>query len=173
MSYHSALADLKQSFGEKKLLTPAEIAPYIGKSAAAQAKLRDRGHFPINVRRDMGNRVVMSIYDVARYIGEPPEEVSASQKSRGDTEVHNATRTTSPATPASNRNDASRPYRRPPSLGKTLLALQAQMTAAQDRLDFDRELFSALEALVLLDHSASNKRVGRKPSGQPAKRRRL
>ena len=31
MSYEDALANLKADFGKKKLLTPAEIAPYISK----------------------------------------------------------------------------------------------------------------------------------------------
>ena len=69
MSYQEALADLKADFGKKKLLTPADMAPYISKSPSAQASMRSRKQFPI-AKKDMGGRIVVSIYTLAHYIGE-------------------------------------------------------------------------------------------------------
>lgn len=69
MSYEDALADLKADFGKKKLRTPTEIAPYISKSPSARASMRTRKQFPI-ATKDMGGRVVVSIYALAKYIGE-------------------------------------------------------------------------------------------------------
>ena len=68
MSYADALADLKADFGKKKLLTPAEIAPYIGRSASAIASLRSRKGFP--PAKKEGGKVVVSIYALAHYIGD-------------------------------------------------------------------------------------------------------
>lgn len=147
MTYAAALNDLKQAFGDKKLLTPAEIAPHIGKSAAAQAKLRDRGRFPIKVKRDMGNQVVMSIYDVARYIGEEiVDEADNVESERLGTPME-ASRSTARKSTSSAKMDKGLPHRRPPSLGKFLLGFQSQIAAAQAALEFDRELFAALEVV--------------------------
>ncbi len=171
MSYESALADLKQSFGDKKLLTPAEIAPYIGKSAAAQAKLRDRGHFPIKVRRDMGNRVVMSIYDVARYIGEPVDESPPPTPASGLTKIDARAKHTARSHSVSAGIDTQRPFRRPPSLGKSLRAFEAYIKAAEAELAFDKELYSALETLSLQALTSKAKIDGEKQ--QSPKRTRL
>lgn len=162
MSYQSALADLKQSFGDKKLLTPAEIAPYIGKSAAAQAKLRDRGHFPIKVRRDMGNRVVMSIYDVARYIGEPVDDSPSPMPSSGLTKIDTRAKQSTRPLSVSAGADAQRPFRRPPSLGRSLRAFEAHIKAAEAELAFDKELYSALESLALQALTSKAKSDGKK-----------
>ena len=77
MSYADALADLKTDFGKKKLLTPTEIAPYICEPTSAQASMRSRKQFPI-AQKDMGGRVVVSIYALARYLGENGVEVGPS-----------------------------------------------------------------------------------------------
>lgn len=147
MTYSAALNDLKQAFGDKKLLTPAEIAPHIGKSAAAQAKLRDRGRFPIKVKRDMGNQLVMSIYDVARYIGEEVEDDSGSVQPENVSTTTRTSRSTTRKPASSAKVNPSKAYRRPPSLGKFLLGFQSQIAAAEAALEFDRQLFAALEAI--------------------------
>ena len=74
MSYQDALPDLKEEFGKKKLLTPADIAPYIDRSASAQASMRTRKQFPI-AKKDMGGRVVVSIYALAGFIGEDDDPI--------------------------------------------------------------------------------------------------
>ncbi len=147
MTYAAALNDLKQAFGDKKLLTPAEIAPHIGKSAAAQAKLRDRGRFPIKIKRGMGSQVVMSIYDVARYIGEEIEDEADSTQPERMSAPTKASRSTTRKPTSSAKVNTSKAYRRPPSLGKFLLGFQSQIAAAEAALEFDRQLFAALEAV--------------------------
>lgn len=149
MSYAAALAGLKEAFGGKKLLTPAEIAPHIGRSAAAQAKLRDRGRFPIKVKRGMGNQVVMSIYDVARYIGEEIEDESDSAQPEHVGTPIKTSRSTARRPTSSAKADTSKPYRRPPSLAKLLLGFQSHIAAAEAALEFDRQLFAALEVVHL------------------------
>ena len=120
MSYEDALAGLKADFGKKKLLTPAEIAPYISKSPSAQASMRTRKQFPI-AKKEMGGRVVVSIYALAKYIGEddagPPD--AAEQIRVG--------KPAKPVTKTAKGIDKTKPYRRPPSLGKTLTALRKRV----------------------------------------------
>lgn len=153
MSYQAALADLKQVFGDKKLLSPSDIAPHIGKSATAQAKLRERGSFPIPIKMGMGKRVVVSIYDLAHYLGDdatdsPQQSHSGQGMARESNKV--ASKSISP-TRGSQAANSSKPFRRPPSLGKTLLAFRANIESLEMRLQFERELLLALEAL----HSAA------------------
>jgi hypothetical protein len=144
VSYADALADLKATFGDKKLLTPADIAPFVGKSPAAQAKLRERDKFPIKVKPGMGSRVLMSIYDVAHFIGDEvePIEVKASENI-----PRTRQRTTSKK--ASATIDKTKPTRRPPSLGAMLRGFRRRIDGLALQLDFERALFAELEALAL------------------------
>ncbi len=146
MSYADALADLKATFGNKKLLTPAEVAPFIGKSASAQAKLRERDKFPIKPKPGMGNRVVMSIYDVAHYIGDEVEQI----------EIKSSTNSKPPRQQKANKKtataiDKTKPIRRPPSLGATLRGFRSRIDALSLQLAFEQALFTELEALILDD----------------------
>ena len=144
MSYADALADLKATFGNKKLLTPADIAPFVGKSPAAQAKLRERDKFPIKVKQGMGTRVVMSIYDVAHFIGDEVEQIA----------IKNPT-SSAPAKQAKTSKKAAanigttKPFRRPPSLGATLRGFRARIDALSLQLQFEQALFAELEAAQL------------------------
>lgn len=61
------LADLKQRFGAKVLLSPADIAPLIAMSENAQASLRCRNRFPLPVIK-RGRRVGVSIHHLAEYL---------------------------------------------------------------------------------------------------------
>lgn len=144
MSYADALADLKADFGKKKLLTPAEIAPYISKSASAQASMRSRKQFPI-AQKDMGGRVVVSIYALAHYIGDDD----------GEAVPHSAP--TAKSVKASVKTakgiDKTKPIRRPPSLGRTLTMMRALVMETALQLQFQQTLFSELEAIAL-DHAA-------------------
>jgi hypothetical protein len=143
VSYADALADLKATFGNKKLLTPAEVAPFIGKSASAQAKLRERDKFPIKPKPGMGKRVVMSIYDVAHYIGDEVEQIEV-KPSTG--KPPKQPRTSKKATTAI---DKTKPIRRPPSLGATLRGFRRRIDALSLQLEFEQALFTELEALAL------------------------
>lgn len=147
MSYADALADLKSTFGNKKLLTPAEVAPFIGKSASAQAKLRERDKFPIKPKPGMGKRVVMSIYDVAHFIGDDVEQI----------EVKTPTSSARPKQEKTSKKaaaaiDKTKPIRRPPSLGATLRGFRSRIDALSLQLAFEQALFTELEA-VLLDQA--------------------
>lgn len=153
MSYQAALADLKQVFGDKKLLSPSDIAPHIGKSATAQAKLRERGSFPIPIKMGMGKRVVVSIYDLAHYLGDDATD-SPQQSHSGQGMARESDKVASKSISArrgSHAANPSKPFRRPPSLGKTLLAFRANIETIEMRLQFERELLLALEAI----HSAA------------------
>ncbi|MDO8370320.1 MAG: hypothetical protein Q7T39_00175 [Polaromonas sp.] len=156
MSYADALADLKADFGKKKLLTPAEIAPYICKSASAQASMRSRKQFPI-AQKDMGGRVVVSIYALARYIGEEDEEV-APPKPAPVTQPAKATAKTAKGI------DKTKPIRRPPSLGKTLTAFRKRVMDTALQLQFQQTLFAEIEACIM-DMTAAS---GRSKKGKTA-----
>lgn len=155
MSYADALADLKADFGKQKLLTPPDIAPYISKTAAAQAALRSRKKFPI-ATKDVGGRIFVSIYDLAHYIGDDDkaEEVKpAKQPSK-----------TKPQQPTKSTGiDKSKPTRRPPSLGKTLKLMRAQREAMELQLEFQRDLYIELEAIELDRTAKSGKSKRRLP----------
>ena len=129
MSYEEALADLKADFGKKKLLTPTDIAPYISKSPSAQASMRTRKQFPI-AKKEMGGRVVVSIYALAKYIGEddsgPPD---GAEKIRVGKPAKSAAKTAKGV-------DKTKPCRRAPSLGKTLTAFRKRVIDTALQLQF-------------------------------------
>jgi hypothetical protein len=151
MSYADALADLKADFGKKKLLSPADIAPYISKSPSAQASMRSRKQFPI-AEKDMGGRVVVSIYALAKYIGEGDESPDAVEQIR-------ISKPAKPVAKTAKDIDKTKPYRRPPSLGKTLTALRRRVADAAIQLQYQQALFAELEAIAL---DQSTTRVVRK-----------
>ena len=141
MSYQEALADLKADFGKKKLLTPADIAPYISKSPSAQASMRTRKQFPI-AKKDIGGRIVVSIYALAKFIGE-------------DDDVDNAPKpiaTTKPAKPSTKTVkgiDRTKPFRRPPSLGRMITAFRTLVIDTALQLQFQQALLGELETVAL------------------------
>jgi hypothetical protein len=65
--FTAVLEDLKDRFGDKALLSPADIAPLIASSEKVQANLRSQGRFPIPVQK-MGTKVGISIYHLAEYL---------------------------------------------------------------------------------------------------------
>lgn len=65
--YEMVLADLKQRFGDKVMLSPSDIAPVIASSPAVQANLRLQNRFPIPVRK-VGKKVGVTIYHLAEYL---------------------------------------------------------------------------------------------------------
>jgi|GEM_PF-3014040 len=141
MSYEDALADLKAEFGKKKLLTPSDIAPYICKSPSAQASMRTRKQFPI-AQKDMGGRIFVTIYALARFVGEDDDTQSTPKP----------TTPTKPATASTKTAkgiDKTKPYRRPPSLGKTLTMLRKRVVDTALQLQFQQSLFGELEAIAM------------------------
>jgi hypothetical protein len=61
------LRDLKEIFGTKKILSPADIAPVIGRSVAVLANMRSSGCSPIPSTKS-GRLVGFNIRDVAEFI---------------------------------------------------------------------------------------------------------
>jgi hypothetical protein len=58
------LADLRDRFGDKVLLSPEDLASVINKSVGQQANERSQGKFPIPHKVE-GRRVKVTIYDLA------------------------------------------------------------------------------------------------------------
>jgi len=141
MSYQDALADLKEEFGKKKLLTPSDIAPYINKSASAQASMRTRKQFPI-AKKDMGGRIFVSIYALARFIGEDDDAIIVPKPAP-------ATKPAKASVKSAGGVDKTKPIRRPPSLGRTLTMFRARVIDTALQLKFQQALLSELEAIAL------------------------
>jgi hypothetical protein len=153
MSYQDALADLKEEFGKKKLLTPADIAPYIDRSASAQASMRTRKQFPI-AKKDLGGRVVVSIYALARFIGEDGDVIA-------DTKPAPAAKAAKASSKSASGIDKTKPIRRPPSLGRTLTMLRARVEHAALQLKFQQTLYAELEAVAMDKVAKTGRKVKR------------
>lgn len=79
------LADLRQRFGDKVLLSPEDLASVIGVSVGQQANQRSQNKFPIPHKVE-GRRVKVSIYDLAVYLaGIGSSSVRAEIKAMPDT----------------------------------------------------------------------------------------
>jgi hypothetical protein len=141
MSYADALADLKASFGPKKLLTMADIAPHIGKSRGAQTKLQGRGRFPVPVKK-VGNTICVSIYDLAHLIGDEGEAAPAPRPVKTS-----AAKTPKAQRATTAKASANKPTRRPPSLGKLLRGYGKRLEELAIEIEAERMLFAELEAI--------------------------
>lgn len=153
MSYEEVLADLKKDFGKKIDLSPADVAPYIDKSPDAQMALRKRKTFPIPYEKE-GGRIVIKIYDLARYCSKEPSPPPSQA--------------TSPAV-EKNRKIALPPLaknHRRPSLGKTLFDFAANIKKQELQVRFMNELFIELERIYFAKQTPDNlksrkiKRIG-------------
>jgi hypothetical protein len=153
MSYQDALADLKEEFGKKKLLTPADIAPYIDRSASAQASMRTRKQFPI-AKKDLGGRVVVSIYALARFIGEDGDVIAVPKPAP-------AAKAAKASSKSASGIDKTKPIRRPPSLGRTLTMLRARVEHAALQLKFQQTLYAELEAVAMDKVAKTGRKVKR------------
>lgn len=143
MSYEEVLADLKKDFGKKIDLSPADVAPYIDKSPDAQMALRKRKTFPIPYEKE-GGRIVIKIYDLARYCSKEPSPPPSQ--------------TTSPAV-EKNRKIALPPLaknHRRPSLGKTLFDFAANIKKQELQVRFMNELFIELERIYFAKQTPDN-----------------
>lgn len=137
MSYKEALADLKEQYGARKMLNTDEVAEAIGKSREALAMLRYRRRFPIG--KKVGARFMVSIYDLAHFIGDPPEPKEASP----------AIQPKPAPKPHISSSEKSKPTRKPPSLAKSIMAFRKSIDEVQAQLDFQNEIFARLEALSI------------------------
>ena len=145
--YAEVLADLKKEFNGKILLSPADIAPYISKSAEAQWALRERGNFPIKYSK-MGRSIVIKIYDLARYFAD-------------DQEMDAVTPTPTPKAKAvSAKKGLTTNQRRIPNFAKTLMLFNQTVEQQEMKSEFMRHLFGELEKIYLI---SSVKDKGIKP----------
>lgn len=134
MSYEDALKDLKAQYGNRKLFNTDEVATELGRSRQALAMLRYRRQFPIG--KKVGGRYMVSIYDLAHFIGDPaPDELAKNNEQQ----KHVAQ---SPRTATGNQ---SKPTRRPPSLAKTLMMFRKSIDEQQSQIEFQNEVFARLE----------------------------
>lgn len=132
MSYEEALRDLKDQFGPKKLLDTQDVAEALGRSREAMAMLRLRKQFPI--ARKHGRRVVVSIYDLAKFIS-------------GD-DASNAAADTTP-TPKAVKATPGRSNRRPASLAKALVGFRHAIDQQQIQIEFQNGVYACLEAIEI------------------------
>lgn len=144
MSYQQALSDLKEQFGSKKLLTPAEVATVLPRCVKTVRQIINSDKSPLPPKT-VGKTVCVSIYDLARFLA--PDEA----------ESPTAIAATTPSVKASSRArkpskadlDPTKPYRRPPSLGKLLTAFETRIADLALRAQFESELLAELQKLSL------------------------
>lgn len=77
--FELVLADLKARFGSKVLLSPDDIAEIINCSTGSQANKRSKGTFPIPYDKDGFGKVVVSIYELAKYLANIGNSVVKTQ----------------------------------------------------------------------------------------------
>lgn len=146
MSYKEALADLKEQYGARKMLNTDEVAEAIGKSREALAMLRYRRRFPIG--KKVGARFMVSIYDLAHFIGDPPEPEEATSAGQAKLTPR----------PRASAIDRLKPTRKPPSLARSLMAFRKSIDDIQSQVEFQNEIFARLEAIVIANSYASTSR---------------
>lgn len=143
MSYQQALSDLKEQFGSKKLLTPAEVATVVPRCVKTVRQIINSADSPLPPKA-VGKRVCVSIYDVARFLA----------ADEADTPRPSTAPTAQAASPPRSRKasaplDTSKAYRRPPPIGRLLTAFEKRIDELELRLQFERELLAELEKLSL------------------------
>jgi hypothetical protein len=132
--YDETMADLKADFGKAKILTTAEITPYIRKSPQAQYKMRKRGTFGLKQQKK-GGLFYVSPSELARWI--------ASDDDTPDDDYVPPVRKV--ATNPKSKNITGRG----PILGRMIKCFETNLENLQDKLDFARELNIKLQAIVL------------------------
>lgn len=65
--YDKILEDLQKTFGDRKFLSPADIAPIIYTSTQTQANMRSKGIFPLPTFKQ-GKKVGITIYALADWL---------------------------------------------------------------------------------------------------------
>lgn len=140
--FEIVLEDLKKTFGEKRILSPREIAPFINKSMNAQANMRSkpRKTFPIPTIK-IGKNVYVSIYNLAEYLatGECKGQVKEEEAPE---EPQNAPYATS-SRKRKVRTDLRGLFDSPMGFASDMLSQW------KDDLEFQSELFREIEVLQL------------------------
>lgn len=164
MSYEHALADLKEQFGSKKLLTPSEVAKVIPRCVKTIRQIINSTDSPLPPKA-VGKRVCVSVYDVARFLADSEEP---APKSAVPTKAQRV-----PPMPRQSRTsglDPTKPYRRPPSLGRLISGFQRRIDDLELRLRFERELLAELEKAKLTRDVGKARDAKRSPSRGKAMR---
>lgn len=123
------LKDLKEIFGTKKILSPADIAPVIGRSVAVLANMRSSGCSPIPSRKS-GRLVGFNIRDVAEFIA--TGAVSARPSKTTTVQVHHSTST----------------MVRQKTTSAGLTRQKNWLLAMRETLDLNRQLVDAVDAYL-------------------------
>ena len=76
--------DLKGRYGDRMLLSPADLVEVLGISEGQQANLRSSGKFPIATKK-IGSSVRVSIYDLAKYLSAGAETAAKAEIKGVDT----------------------------------------------------------------------------------------
>ncbi len=138
MTKQEILDDLRGLFGRRTMLSPTDIADVIAQSPGAQAVARHRGRFDIPLRR-RGRSIYVSIHDLADWLHRSESD------SNDDTPVATTQTETKGRHAPSKSSSPGKPRR--PSLAQAILF-------ARQALDFDAEVFAALEAKALSESIA-------------------
>lgn len=131
--YSVILADLKQDFPSRKILTLAEVAGQIGKSPMAIFKLMERGNLTIPFKK-IGGKWEITIYALAQWLADQAEGVTEQKVKAVKVSVE----------PVKKKPRAGIP------ISKILFGFQANIQQMQEEVDFYSELFRELERIELL-----------------------
>ena len=131
--------DLKEQFGGRSVLYPADVAVVLGKTESAVASMKWRGGFPVPVIL-VGGRHAVSVYAMARWLArgedESEEDSSGEEKTKPQETVPEAA-ISFPA--VSSKHGGKRDHK---SLGKMLIGLRGQR-------EFLAQLDAEIEAEIL------------------------
>ena len=126
-TFEDELKDLKAIFGVKKILSPADIAPIIGRSVAVLANMRSAGACPLPVYK-IGRSVGFNIRDVAQFL---------------------ATGSVQPATPAPTPKDSTTISIRPRKRKASLTQQRDWLLAMKHANQLNAELLIGVERVML------------------------
>ena len=139
MSYEDALTDLKEevthAYGGRALHMQVPIGS--GLYAESQTVL----HCPI-AQDDIGGHIVVSIYALARFVGEDDADEAAPKPATSP-------KPAKPSAKSAKGIDKFKPIFHPPSLGKTLSVFRKRVINTALQLKFQQALLSDVEACIL------------------------
>jgi hypothetical protein len=136
--------DLKEQFGGRSVLYPADVAIVLGKTGSAVASLKWRSGLPVPVK-PVGGRPAVTIYAMARWLaeGEDGDEEPSSGEDEG-APMQDAPEAAKPLPPGSSKHGGKRDHK---SLGKMLIGLRGQR-------EFLAQLDAEIEAEILAEEVA-------------------
>lgn len=126
--------DLKEQFGGRSVLYPADVAIVLGKTESAIASMKWRGGFPVPVK-PVGGRPAVTVYDMAKWLaGDAEGDADASSGEDEPSKPGEAAKAAKPIAAGSSKHGGRRNHK---SLGKMLIGLRGQ-----------REFLAALDAEI-------------------------